>query len=158
MAKIQPFKKAVICTAGRDRNGRATYSHLTFLQLDRESDRLAHGFENSGIKRGTRTILMVKPGHEFFSIIFALFKIGAVPVVVDPGMGVRRMVNCFQEGRPQAFIGIPPAHVLRTLYPKFFSTVKIWITVGRRWFWKGFTLNRLRQVPWKPYAMAKTQR
>ncbi len=158
MAEIQPHKKAVICPAGRGRNGRTTHSHLTFLQLDRESDGLAHGFEKIGIKRGTRTILMVKPGFEFFSIIFALFKTGAVPVVVDPGMGVRRMVNCFQEGRPEAFIGIPPAHVLRTLYPRFFNTVKIWITVGRRWFWTGFTLNQVRQTPWKPYVMAKTQR
>ena len=158
MAEIQPHKKAVICPAGRGRNGRTTHSHLTFLQLDRESDGLAHGFEKIGIKRGTRTILMVKPGFEFFAIIFALFKTGAVPVVVDPGMGVRRMVNCFQEGRPEAFIGIPPAHVLRTLYPRFFNTVKIWITVGRRWFWKGFTLNQVRQMPWKPYVIAKTQK
>jgi len=158
MAEIQPHKKAVICPAGRGKNGRTTHSHLTFLQLDRESDGLAHGFEKIGIKRGTRTILMVKPGFEFFAIIFALFKTGAVPVVVDPGMGVRRMVNCFQEGRPEAFIGIPPAHVLRTLYPRFFNTVKIWITVGRRWFWTGFTLNQVRQMPWKPYVMAKTQR
>lgn len=158
MAEIQPYKKAVICPAGRDKNGRAAYSHLTFLQLDRESDGLAHGFENIGIKRGTRTILMVKPGLEFFAIIFALFKIGAVPVVVDPGMGVRRMVNCFKEGRPEAFIGIPPAHALRTLYPKFFNTVKVWITVGRRWFWGGFTLNQVRKVPWKSYDVAKTRR
>jgi len=158
MAEIQPHKKAVICPARRSRDGRTTHSHLTFLQLDRESDGLAHGFEKIGIKRGTRTILMVKPGLEFFAIIFALFKIGAVPVVVDPGMGVRRMVNCFREGRPEAFVGIPSAHVLRTLYPKFFNTVKIWITVGRRWFWKGFTLNQVRQMPWKPYVMAKTQR
>jgi acyl-CoA synthetase (AMP-forming)/AMP-acid ligase II len=113
--------------------------------------------ENAGITRGTRTILMVKPSLEFFIIIFALFKTGAVPVVVDPGMGIRRMVECFKEGRPEAFIGIPQAHVIRTLYPKFFKTVRIWVTVGRRWFWKGFTLNQMRQVPWKPYSMAKTR-
>jgi acyl-CoA synthetase (AMP-forming)/AMP-acid ligase II len=157
VAKIAPYKRAVIYPAGRDSSGRVMYSHLTFLQLDRESDCLAHGMENAGITRGTRTILMVKPSLEFFIIIFALFKTGAVPVVVDPGMGIRRMVECFKEGRPEAFIGIPQAHVIRTLYPKFFKTVRIWVTVGRRWFWKGFTLNQMRQVPWKPYSMAKTR-
>ena len=157
VAKIAPYKRAVVYPAGRDSSGRVMYSHLTFLQLDRESDCLAHGMENAGITRGTRTILMVKPSLEFFIIIFALFKIGAVPVVVDPGMGIRRMVECFKEGRPEAFIGIPQAHVIRTLYPKFFKTVRIWVTVGRRWFWKGFTLNQMRQVPWKPYSMAKTR-
>ena len=156
MAKLQPDKKAVIHPAGRYNYGRTPQSHLTLLQLDQESDCLAHGFENAGISRGTRTILMVKPGLEFFSIIFALFKTGAVPVVVDPGMGIRRMVGCFRESRPEAFIGIPAAHAIRTLYPSFFSTVKTWITVGRRWFWGGFTLNQIRRFSRRPYPVAKT--
>ena len=156
MAETAPYKRAVVYPAGRDNYGRVAYSHLTFLRLDRESDCLAHGFEKTGINRGTRTILMVKPGLEFFIIIFALFKTGAVPVIVDPGMGIRRMVDCFKEGRPHAFIGIPVAHLLPTLYPKYFNTVKTWITVGRRWFLKGFTLNRVRQVPWRPYKAAET--
>ena len=156
-AEITPYKRAVVCPAGRNKSGRVLYSHLTFLQLDRESDCLAYGMENTGIARGTRTILMIKPGLEFFMIIFALFKIGAVPVVVDPGMGVRRMVECFKEGRPEAFIGISQAHIIRTFYPGFFKTVRIWITVGRRWFWRGFALNRLREVPWKPYRPAETR-
>jgi acyl-CoA synthetase (AMP-forming)/AMP-acid ligase II len=158
MAKIKPYKKAVVYPAGRDNHGRVAYSHLTFLRLDRESDCLAHGFEKTGITRGVRTILMVKPGLEFFMIIFALFKTGAVPVVVDPGMGIRRMVDCFRQGRPHAFIGIPAAHMLPTFYPKYFNTVRTWITVGRRWFLKGVTLNRVRQVPWRPYTAAKTGR
>ncbi len=158
MAEITPYKRAVVYPAGRDNYGRITYSHLTFLQLDRESDCLAHGMHNAGITRGTRTILMVKPSLEFFIIIFSLFKTGAVPVVVDPGMGIRRMVTCFKEGRPEAFIGIPTAHVLRTLYPKFFKTLKTWVTVGRRWFWRGLTLRQLRRTPWAPYSMAQTRK
>jgi acyl-CoA synthetase (AMP-forming)/AMP-acid ligase II len=158
MAAEQPYKKAAVCPAGRDKTGRVAYSHLTFRQLDRESDRLAHGFESIGIERGVRTILMLKPGLEFFATIFALFKTGAVPVVVDPGMGIRRMVSCLEEGRPHGFIGIPAAHVLRKLYPNFFKTVQIWITVGRRWFWGGATLRGIRQTPWRPYHVVDTQR
>ncbi len=158
VAEITPYKRAIVYPTGRDNYGRVTYSHLTFLQLHRESDCLAHGMHNAGITRGTRTILMVKPSLEFFIIIFSLFKTGAVPVVVDPGMGIRRMVACFKEGRPEAFIGIPTAHVLRTLYPKFFKTLRTWVTVGRRWFWRGFTLRRMRRLPWTPYSMAQTRK
>jgi acyl-CoA synthetase (AMP-forming)/AMP-acid ligase II len=158
VAEITPYKRAVVYPTGRDNYGRVTYSHLTFLQLDRESDCLAHGMHSAGITRGTRTILMVKPSLEFFIIIFSLFKTGAVPVVVDPGMGIRRMVACFKEGRPEAFIGIPTAHVLRTLYPKFFKTLRTWVTVGRRWFWRGFTLRQMRRMPWTPYSMAQTRK
>jgi len=67
MAEIAQYKRAIVYPAGRDNYGRIAYSHLTFLQLDRESDCLAHGFEKTGINRGTRTVLMVKPGLEFFS-------------------------------------------------------------------------------------------
>jgi acyl-CoA synthetase (AMP-forming)/AMP-acid ligase II len=158
MAKIQPYERAVVQPAGRDNSMRTTYSHLTFLQLEQESDCLAHGLKKAGITRGTRTILMVKPSLEFIALVFAIFKTGAVPVVVDPGMGIQRMVGCFKESRPTAFIGIPIAHVLRTLYPKYFQTVKLWITVGRRWFWGGFTLEQIRQTPWKSFTAAKTER
>jgi len=157
-AEVQPYKRAVVYPTGRDKNGRVAYSHLTFRQLDQESDCLAHGLEKAGISRSTRTVLMVKPSPEFFALTFALFKTGAIPVVVDPGMGIRRMITCFQETRPQAFIGIPLAHVLRKIYPKFFDTVTTWITVGRRWFWGGFDLKQIRRMPWKPYPSAETKR
>jgi acyl-CoA synthetase (AMP-forming)/AMP-acid ligase II len=56
MARIQPFKRAVVYPAGRTRDGRAAYSHLTFRQLEEESDRMAAGLEGVGIRRGVRTI------------------------------------------------------------------------------------------------------
>ena len=157
-AKTQPHKRAVVYPAGRDKKGRIAYSHLTFKQLDQESDCLAHGLTAAGVAHGSRTVLMVKPSLDFFVLIFALFKTGAIPVVVDPGMGIQRMVGCFKSSRPEAFIGIPLAHVVRTVYPGFFKTVKTWVTVGRRWFWGGHTLAQLRQAPGTPYACAKTTR
>ena len=157
-AETQPYKRAVVYPAGRDKYGRITYAHLTFLQLDRESDYLAHGLEAAGITRGIRTVLMVRPSIEFFALIFAIFKTGAVPVVVDPGMGIRRMLACFKSTRPQAFIGIPLAHVVRSVFPGFFKTVKSWITVGRRWFWGGHTLKQIRHSHAGPYTITKTGR
>ena len=158
MAREQPYKRAVVYPAGRDNFKRVTYAHLTFLQLEHEVDRLAHGLNKAGITRQTRTVLMVRPSIEFFALIFAVFKTGAVPVVVDPGMGIRRMLSCYKSTRPEAFIGIPLAHVVRTLAPKFFRSVKTWITVGRRWFWGGLTLNQIRRPNWKPFRTANTDR
>ena len=143
MARVQPHKKAVICPFGRDRCGHTAYTHLTFQQLDQESDDLAWGLESAGVTRGTRTILMVKPSLDFFTLTFALFKVGAVPVVVDPGMGVKRMVECFKQSSPSAFIGVPAAHVLRILFPRFFGSIKTWITVGRSWLPGRLSLKHL---------------
>ncbi len=157
MARVQPYRRAVVHPATRDGNGRMAYAHLTFRQLDRESDCFAHGLEKAGIKRGTRTILMVRPSLEFFALTFAMFKIGAVPVMVDPGMGIRRMLACLNESRAQALIGLPAAHVLRVICPKYFRGVETAITVGRRWFWGGSTLRDIRVLPWRPYTVADTK-
>lgn len=151
-----PHKRAVVYPSGRDAKARVLNSQITFRQLDRQSDRLAYGLEKAGIIRGTRTVLMVPPSIEFFHIIFAMFKTGAIPVVVDPGMGIDRMVTCFSKGKPEAFIGIPKAHVLRKLKPRFFKSVKKWVTVGRRMFWGGHTLDGLFTDKEEPYPCART--
>jgi len=158
MAKKHPYMRAVVCPLPKDRKRGIAYTHLTFRQLDRESDCLAHGLLRHGIQRGTRTILMVKPSLDFFVLIFALFKTGAVPVVVDPGMGLKRMLNCLSESRASAFIGIPMAHALRRCAPKYFPSVRTSITVGSRWFWGGPRLKDLPILPWKPFPLAKTNK
>ncbi|MFO7884416.1 MAG: fatty acid CoA ligase family protein [Desulfobacteraceae bacterium] len=151
-----PYKRAVVFPASRDKKNRVLYSQLTFSQLEQASDDLASGLERSGIRKGTRTILMVPPGIDFFTLIFAMFKAGAVPIVVDPGMGIDRMLSCFKQGRPNAFIGIEKAHLLRKLKPGFFKTVKTFITVGKKWFWNGYTLDELGKKTDKPFEMADT--
>ncbi|MDY6824983.1 MAG: fatty acid CoA ligase family protein [Thermodesulfobacteriota bacterium] len=156
MARTQPYKKAVIAPHGRDHGGRATYAHFTFAQLDADSSKIADGLEKAGITRGTRTILMVRPSLDFFSLVFGLFKAGIVPVVVDPGMGIKRMVSCFAETEPQAFIGIPLAHIVRKVYTEFFKTVETWVTVGKRWFWGGSTLEDIRAAGSTAHRMADT--
>ena len=151
-----PYKRAVVYPAGRDNKKRVLYTQMTFTQLEQESDKLAFGLEKIGIVRGVRTILMVPPGMEFFIIIFAMFKVGAVPVVVDPGMGLGRMLQCLKQGKPRAFIGIEKAHLLRKLKPDFFKPIKHWVTVGKRWFWGGYTLDQLIMDSNDPYPKANT--
>ncbi len=156
VARAIPFKRAVVYPVGWDEQDRVAYTHLTFQQLDRESDCLAHGLESAGVTRGVRTILMTPPSLDFFVLTFALFKTGAVPVIVDPGMGLKRMAACLRESKPEAFIGIPKAHLLRRIYPGYFKTVTKWVTIGRRLFWSGYSLDALRRRPWEPFPIAET--
>jgi acyl-CoA synthetase (AMP-forming)/AMP-acid ligase II len=155
-AEKKPFKRAVVFPHGKDSQGRITYAHLTFQQLDRESDKMAFGLQSIGITRGVKTILMVKPCIDFFILTYALFKVGAVPVVVDPGMGVKRMIECLDSTEPEAFIGIPLAHVLRTVAFRSFKSVKIWVTAGRKLFWGGHTLDAIRNLTDQPFDYVKT--
>ena len=115
MARLQPETPAIFIPRGLDEKQQPRYDRYTFAQLDRQSSRMAQALDQLGVRRGVRTVLMVPPGFEFFALTFALFKIGAVPVLVDPGMGVKNLKACLAEALPQAFIGIPKAHLARIM-------------------------------------------
>lgn len=132
MASLQPHRMAVVFPHGRDKQGRVSYTHYTFRQLDRESDRLARGLASIGIGRGVRAVLMVPPSLDFFALTFALFKAGAVPVMVDPGMGIKNLGVCLKEAEPTAFIGITKAHLARMLFGWAKPTLKILVNVGAK--------------------------
>src|SRR5690348_14370123 len=113
MARLQASRPAVICARGRDARGAVVYEQLSFDALEEASNRLAHALGLAGIRRGTRTALMVPPSLDFFTLTFALFKMGAVPVLIDPGIGVRNLGACLAHAQPEAFIGIAKAHAAR---------------------------------------------
>jgi olefin beta-lactone synthetase len=142
-----PDAKAVVAAVGR-RAGRAAYSHVTFRQLDRESDRVARGLCEMGVAPGTRLVLMVRFGIEFVSLVFAAFKAGAVVVLIDPGMGLLPMLDCLEEVEPEGFLAIPPVHAVRLANRRRFHRARFNLTVGRRWFWGGPTYQGLTHAAW----------
>jgi acyl-CoA synthetase (AMP-forming)/AMP-acid ligase II len=146
MAKQQPHTPAIFYPEGRSASGRVLYSHYTYAQLDQQSDLIAAGLEAVGIGRGVRTVLMVKPSLEFFALTFGIFKAGAVPVMVDPGIGIRNLGVCLAEAKPEAFIGIPRAHIARAVLGWARGTIRTLVTVGRRGPWGGLSLEDVKQA------------
>jgi len=145
MARERAEQTAIVSVARRERGGRLHYVRWTYAELDRESDAYAHGLLAAGIRRGTRVLLMVRAGLPLIGLTFALFKLGAVPIVIDPAMGRRNLLQCITECAPQALIGVPRAHLARLLFPTPFRTLQTAITVGPRLGWGGATLAALRQ-------------
>lgn len=130
MAATQPDALAVAIQGCSAATQLYVYKELTAQELDEESNRLAHGLEKEGITKGTRAVLMVKPSAEFFVLTFALFKVGAIPVMVDPGMGVRNLKKCLAEAAPQAFVGITKAHIARLLLGWGRESIHMNVNVG----------------------------
>ncbi len=137
MARLQPDTPAIIFPSGNRR--------LTFQELNSLSDRIAHGLVKNGIGRGVRTVLMVPPGPELFALTFALFKTGAIPVLIDPGLGIKSLKACLAEAEPHAFIGIAKAHIARILFGWGKRTLRTHVTVGHKLFWGGMNLDSLLQ-------------
>jgi acyl-CoA synthetase (AMP-forming)/AMP-acid ligase II len=143
LAAQAPERIAMRCPGGRGANAFAAYDvTLSYAQLDRRSDALAAGLARHGLVRGQRAVVMVRPSPEFFLLMFALFKAGVVPVLVDPGIDKRALKQCLDEAQPQAFIGIPLAQAARVLL-RWARSAQLRVTVGRRWFWGGPTLAQV---------------
>lgn len=130
MASQQPGHWAVIVQPKQRQSSPCMDEAWTYQQLDEESDRIAAGLETCGIGKGTRTVLMVKPGLDFFALVFALFKVEAILIAVDPGMGIKNLGKCLAEAEPEAFIGIGSAHVARLLLRWGKGTIRKNILVG----------------------------
>lgn len=143
LAALQPDVIAMHCPGSRGRDGLARYDvSLSYRELDSRSDAIAAGLAKHGITRGTRTVVMVRPSPEFFLLMFALFKAGAVPVLVDPGINKAALRQCLAEAEADAFIGIPLAQLARRVLG-WARQARVLVTTGRRAILAGVTLARV---------------
>jgi acyl-CoA synthetase (AMP-forming)/AMP-acid ligase II len=130
-ARAHPDRAAILSPRGKK-----GWVATSFADLDQRSDAIAHGLRERGLSRGDRVAVLVRPGPALIAIVFALFKLGAVPVMLDPGMGRESAVACLARMRPRGFIGIPLAHVVRGFHASALSSIEIAVVVGAR-FWPG---------------------
>ena len=109
-----------------------TFADTTYGELDADSGALAASLAAAGVRPGSRVSVFVRPGVELIAITFALLRIGAVPVLIDPGMGPKNVLACVERMAPEAFIGIPAAHLIRRLRPKAFRSVTLEVVASGR--------------------------
>ncbi len=140
LARERPDQVAMRCPGRRGRYDIA----LTYSQLDARSDAIAAGLALHGVTRGSRTVVMVRPTPEFFLAMFALFKLAAVPVLVDPGIDKRALKHCLDEAQPHAFIGIPLAHAAR-LALGWAKSARVHVTTAARPWLADVTLAQIER-------------
>ncbi len=120
---------ALAVAVQKSQRGKLNYQEIDFVALHQRSDEIAYALNAYGLKSGMKAVLMVTPSIDFFALTFALFKAGIVPILVDPGMGIKNLKQCFVESAPDAFIGIPKAHIARVLFGWGKASVKKLLTV-----------------------------
>jgi acyl-CoA synthetase (AMP-forming)/AMP-acid ligase II len=142
-ASERPDQRAVVFPSARDPSGRVAWTQLTFAQLDTLTDEIARGLVARGARRGDRVSVLVRPCLEFIPIVFALFKMGAIPLMIDPGMGRAQFLACLRSMVPRVLIAESAVHALRPLAWRSFRSVEIGVSMGRGW-WGALPLSKLR--------------
>jgi olefin beta-lactone synthetase len=125
MALRQPSTPALKIPRGRTADGRIDYLRLSFRELSDEVYAWAELFRERGVRTDDRVLVMVKQGLPLIASAFALFHIGAVPIVIDPGMGLRSFLSCVERSRPRVLLGIPLARLIGRLFRNRFRSVEI---------------------------------
>ena len=104
---------------------------LSYRDLEEQSNQCASGLRHYGVENGTRVVMLVRPGIEFVTISFALAKLGAIAVFVDPRMGLQNVSHCLAEVRPDGFIGSLQAHIARVALGWARDSTRLCINVSR---------------------------
>ncbi len=114
-AARHPDRTAVILANG---------DRISFAQLDAECDRFASHFAAKGIRPGDKVAVFVRPGFELVPTLFGCFRLGAIPVCIDPGMKLRNLLTCVKEAKPDAVVGVPIGVALSLLFARAFGSAR----------------------------------
>jgi acyl-CoA synthetase (AMP-forming)/AMP-acid ligase II len=121
IARIHQQKVAV--KYPRRAGNKYNYDTITFGELESLANKYANGLSKIGFGRGSKTLLFVRPSLKFPALVFALFKLGVVPVLIDPGMG--------------------RVHLLSLIFSKAFKSIKFKVTTKGPRIGNCFPLTRL---------------
>jgi len=132
MAAAQPDRPALKIPRATRRNGDIDYLSLSFAELAVEVDAWSERLHRAGVRRGDRTLVMVRQGLPLIAGAFALFRVGAVPVIVDPGMGLKAFLRCVAQSQPRVLLGIPLAQLVSRVARRAFRTLEVRIPASGR--------------------------
>jgi acyl-CoA synthetase (AMP-forming)/AMP-acid ligase II len=110
-----------------------TGARQTFGDLSTTIAKVACRLKNLGVRPRDRVAVFIGDGPRFVVVVNALFHLGAVPVLIDPGMGLDNVAACVREQRPRALVGIARAQVLRLLRREAFRSIAVSVVVDG-WF------------------------
>ena len=78
------------------RDGRVE-TNISYLELERDTSRMATVFQNLGVEKGDRVILFIPKSLIFVVAHLALQKIGAIAVPLNPGFKKSEMEYLLQD-------------------------------------------------------------
>jgi acyl-CoA synthetase (AMP-forming)/AMP-acid ligase II len=146
VAATQGTQTALIAKEGR------RWHQWSFAELRQHSEGFAAALQTAGVAQGDRVMLMVRPSLEFICLTFALFQLGAVVILIDPGMGYKNLLRCIGGVRPDILVGIPKAILFSRIFRTPFATVRKRICVGRSLLNPGSRIDRFMRLEPFPHS------
>lgn len=80
---------------------------VSWTMLATRTREIAAGLVDMGVRPGDRIALLVTPSADLIACVYAAWRIGAVVVVADSGLGVRGMRRALRSAEATHVVGIP---------------------------------------------------
>jgi len=132
MAARAPRQAALKIPRGRAAAGGIDYLTLDFAGLAAETAAWQKCLVTRGVRPGDRALVMVRPGLPLIASVFALFALGAVPVIIDPGMGRKNFLACVARSRPRVLVGVPLAQFFSRIFRAPFRSVQLRVAASAK--------------------------
>jgi olefin beta-lactone synthetase len=126
-ARARPGATAVI-EPGPRRAGRASWRSITFAEMESLADRYATGLARRGVRRGDRALYLLQPSIDGYAVFYALLRLGAIPVFIDPRMGLGRLLACVETTRPRVALAVPLFRGVGLFARRSFAATEMWFT------------------------------
>lgn len=85
---------------------------ITRADLAHRVETMAQALQARGVVRGQRVAVLVPPGIDLNTVVYALWRLGAVVVVADAGLGLDRLGGALRSASPDFVVGIRKALLL----------------------------------------------
>ena len=95
--------------------GGAQPRRVTFGELGERVEAVACGLAGRGVRPGDRVAVLVPPGIDLTTVVYAVWRLGAVVVIADAGLGLGRLGAALRGAGPRHVVGVAPALALAAL-------------------------------------------
>lgn len=116
-AEHHPDRVALAVPQRWNSNGVTDEEVISYKQLARRIAELSNGFHKHGLQTGDRVVVLFPVCVDFYAVVLALLASGMTAVLIDGGMGRRRILQALDTVRARAIISIDALLKYRFILP-----------------------------------------
>jgi acyl-CoA synthetase (AMP-forming)/AMP-acid ligase II len=124
--RIQPWVTALVIPKHYDSRSVFQSDYISFGELGQRINALRKGL-SARLNKGDSVVVMLKPSAELYAMVIALLAEGMVPVFIDTGMGIPKMLQALNESNASMIISVKSLLMARYIVPAFKN--KLWVSV-----------------------------
>ncbi|EQC51733.1 AMP-binding protein [Bacteriovorax sp. DB6_IX] len=126
-----PDKLAFVIPKGIDSLETYHEINLTYQDFYNEVSKYRNGLIESGYQRGDRIIILAPISEKTYAFMLAVFSLGMVCVFLDPGIGLKKILNAISDSGAKAIVSID-------------KLLKYHYFIPQLWFKKKYSADRTR--------------